>query len=113
MCRHNPRPGVKKTLAEICKFLIKLDNKVDKYMSETQDKLDALATSLGGVSDALATAAAGLASDIADLKQQVADGLAVDFSAVDARVEALKASSDALSALDAENPVPEPEQPQG
>jgi uncharacterized protein YoxC len=126
MCRIKPRRDVKKCLAEICKFLITLNEKVDTLMSETQDRLDALNARLADVDASNQAAAAGireditgLKQDIADLKEQVANGQTPDFTAIEARATSMEEGAASLKALDEENPEqvptpePTPEQPQG
>lgn len=71
----------------------------------TQEKLDALKDQIAGIGTQLATATAGIQQDIADLKTA---NPAVDFTAINATVAAVKAAADALTALDAENPAPSP-----
>lgn len=101
-----------------------LTRKVDEHMSETQDKLDALAVRLTAIGEEQAAAVAeltdgltGVRGDVQALKDAIANGQPADFSAVDAGLDAvqgstdtLKAQADALAALDAENPAPEPPQ---
>lgn len=84
-------------------------------MSETQDKLDALNARLVEVQQTNSAATAGIRSDIGglkaqieDLKTQVANGQAPDFTAIDATADSLVAGADALEGLDAETPAAEP-----
>jgi hypothetical protein len=70
-----------------------------------QEKIDAIGTALEGVSGQLNTALTGLTADFAALKQQITDAnVPIDTSAVDEKVNRLRAAADALAALDAENP---------
>lgn len=59
-----------------------------------QEKID-------GVTAAIDTATTGIKADIQALKDAIANGQTVDFTALDAKVAA-------LAALDAENPAPAP-----
>lgn len=73
-------------------FLWMIVSNLEGLIMTNQQKLDAIAA-------ALDAAAAGLAADIQALKDQVANGQTLDFTAVDAKVAA-------LAALDADNPPP-------
>jgi predicted nucleic acid-binding Zn-ribbon protein len=126
MCRRpKPRPSTRKTLAEIRKFLLDLNKKLECFMSETQDRLDALNARLQQAQETNSAATEGIRSDIADLKAQiedlktqVANGQTPDFTAIEATADSLMAGADALAGLDAETPAseqppvePAPEEP--
>lgn len=70
----------------------------------TQADIDTLSNQLGTINDTLTAGIEGLTADIEDLKAQD-----VDTSALESRVADLQAAADALSGLDAQNPVPAPE----
>ncbi|MEO5877544.1 MAG: hypothetical protein ABIS86_19155, partial [Streptosporangiaceae bacterium] len=70
------------------------------------------------VQEANAASAAGIRSDVGDLKAQiedlktqVANGQAPDFTAIEATADSLVAGAESLAALDAENPEQPPVEP--
>lgn len=85
------RWSVRWALRELAKQLHEINRKVDKIMTN-QETLDAMVARID-------TVTAGIRQDIQDLKDAVAAGQPVDFSALEARVAGLEG-------LDAENPAP-------
>jgi hypothetical protein len=87
------------------------DSKVLKAVTElkemlvtNQEKIDAIGTALDEIGTKLTTGLAGVAQDIQALKDQVAKGQTLDFTALETKVSSLQTAADALTSLDAENP---------
>lgn len=83
--------------------------RLEELIVTNQDELNTRADRLGVVVDTINTGVVGLRGDVQALKDQIAAGTApenLDFTAIDARLDAVDTATSGLTELDSETPAP-------